>query len=225
MRGSAYPTRMIRPLRIAALLLVPVAALAGCSHSDPSSAEASASATDDAAMDASATDDAVTGTPDPATVPTVDTTPVPTTTESEAAVDSGDLSSDELPPQGLDQSAALDDGLNVRIDGIKAADITAGPGEVGGAGIVVSVTVGNSTDAEISLSGLVVNVTYGADNVPASPVESASDTVPASLAAGDASTIEYGFIIPVEERGSVSIIVDSGSQARAAVFQGEAPAS
>lgn len=215
---------MIRPLRIAALLLVPVAALAGCSHSDPSSAEASASATD-AAMDASATDDAVTGTPDPATVPTVDTTPVPTTTESEAAVDSGDLSSDELPPQGLDQSAALDDGLNVRIDGIKAADITAGPGEVGGAGIVVSVTVGNSTDAEISLSGLVVNVTYGADNVPASPVESASDTVPASLAAGDASTIEYGFIVPVEERGSVSIIVDSGSQTRAAVFQGEAPTS
>ena len=47
-------------------------------------------------------------------------------------------------------------------------------------------------------------------------------TVPASLAAGDASTIEYGFIVPVEERGSVSIIVDSGSQARAAIFQGEA---
>ena len=206
---------MIRPLRIAALLLVPVAALAGYSHSDPSSAEASASATDDA----------VTGTPDPATVPTVDTTPVPTTTESEAAVDSGDLSSDELPPQDLSQAAALDDGLNVQIAGIRAADIAAAPGEVGGAGIIVSVTVGNSTDAEISLSGLVVNVTYGADNVPASPVESASDTVPASLAAGDASTIEYGFIVPVEERGSVSIIVDSGSQARAAVFQGEAPAS
>ena len=223
MGECAYPAPMNRPLRITALVLLPLtmagAVLTGCSRSESPAADASASAEPSDAPETS------TGTPDPAAVPTVATTPVPTTTESEAAVDSGDLSSDELPPQGLDQSAALDDGLNVRIDGIKAADITAGPGEVGGAGIVVSVTVGNSTDAEISLSGLVVNVTYGADNVPASPVESASDTVPASLAAGAASTIEYGFIVPVEERGSVSIVVDSGSQARAAVFQGEAPTS
>ena len=66
---------MIRPLRIAALLLVPIvvpaAALAGCSHSDPSSTGASASAE-------TATDDPVVGTPEPTTVPTVDTTPVPT---------------------------------------------------------------------------------------------------------------------------------------------------
>jgi len=213
---------MIRPLRIAALLLVPIvvpaAALAGCSHSDPSSTGASASAE-------TATDDPVVGTPEPTTVPTVDTTPAPTTAESAAAVDSGDLSSDELPPQDLSQAAALDDGLNVQIAGIRAADIAAAPGEVGGAGIVVSVTVGNSTDSEISLSGLVVNVTYGADSVPALASESASDAVPASLAPGQAATIEYGFVVPVEERGSISIVVDSGSQSRAAVFQGEAPTS
>lgn len=70
-----------------------------------------------------------------------------------------------------------------------------------------------------------VTVTYGADAVPADAVEGASDVVPASLAPGQGIVVEYGFVVPVEERGSVSVVVDSGAESRAAVFQGEAPTS
>ena len=86
-------------------------------------------------------------------------------------------------------------------------------------------TVGNNTNEEMSLSGLVVNVSYGADGVPASPVESASDALPASLSPGQAIVVEYAFVVPVDERGSVSVTVDPGADSRAAVFQGEAPTS
>jgi len=113
----------------------------------------------------------------------------------------------------------------VQIGALRAADIAAAPGEIGGAGIIVPVTVGNSTGQDISLSGLVVTVTYGADAVPADAVEGASDVVPASLAPGQGIVVEYGFVVPVEERGSVSVVVDSGAESRAAVFQGEAPTS
>ena len=166
-------------------------------------------------------------------MPTVATTapPSPTATESAPATDSadgddsGDSAPGELPAQGLDQAAALDNGLNVQIGALRAADIAAAPGEIGGAGIIVPVTVGNSTGQDISLSGLVVTVTYGADAVPADAVEGASDVVPASLAPGQGIVVEYGFVVPVEERGSVSVVVDSGAESRAAVFQGEAPTS
>jgi len=224
---SAYPAPMIRPVRIAALALLPVlpiALIAGCSHSKPS---------DDPSATAEATDSS--GTPDPTSVPSVATpaSPSPAATESEPAAtedsnesnESEDQGGDELPAQGLDQAAALDDGLAVQIGALRATDLEAGPGEIGGSGIVVPVTVGNSTGSDLSLSGLVVTLTYGADAVPASPVDSASDAVPASIAPGDAVVLEYGFVVPVDQRGSVSVVVDSGAGSRAAVFQGEAPTS
>ena len=113
----------------------------------------------------------------------------------------------------------------MQIGALRATDLTAGPGEIGGAGIIVPVTVGNNTNEEMSLSGLVVNVSYGADGVPASPVESASDALPASLSPGQAIVVEYAFVVPVDERGSVSVTVDPGADSRAAVFQGGAPTS
>ena len=166
---SAYPAPMIRPVRIAALALLPVlpiALIAGCSHSKPS---------DDPSATAEATDSS--GTPDPTSVPSVATpaSPSPAATESEPAAtedsnesnESEDQGGDELPAQGLDQAAALDDGLAVQIGALRATDLEAGPGEIGGSGIVVPVTVGNSTGSDLSLSGLVVTLTYGADAVPA----------------------------------------------------------
>ena len=216
---SAYPAPMIRPVRIAALALLPVlpiALIAGCSHSKPS---------DDPSATAEATDSS--GTPDPTSVPSVATpaSPSPAATESEPAATEDSNESNESEDQGGDQAAALDDGLAVQIGALRATDLEAGPGEIGGSGIVVPVTVGNSTGSDLSLSGLVVTLTYGADAVPASPVDSASDAVPASIAPGDAVVLEYGFVVPVDQRGSVSVVVDSGAGSRAAVFQGEAPTS
>ena len=165
----------------------------------------------------------VAGTPDPTVVPDVTAAPAPTSTASDPADEQTDASGepeadDQLTPQGLDQPAGLDDGLAVQIGALRATDLTA-------AGIIVPVTVGNNTNEEMSLSGLVVNVSYGADGVPASPVESASDALPASLSPGQAIVVEYAFVVPVDERGSVSVTVDPGADSRAAVFQGEAPTS
>ena len=231
MGECAYPAPMNRPLRITALVLLPLtmagAVLTGCSRSESPAADASASAEPSDAPETS------TGTPDPAAVPTVATTapPSPTATESAPATDSadgddsGDSAPGELPAQGLDQAAALDNGLNVQIGALRAADIAAAPGEIGGAGIIVPVTVGNSTGQDISLSGLVVTVTYGADAVPADAVEGASDVVPASLAPGQGIVVEYGFVVPVEERGSVSVVVDSGAESRLNRLRGRASTS
>ena len=122
---SAYPAPMIRPVRIAALALLPVlpiALIAGCSHSKPS---------DDPSATAEATDSS--GTPDPTSVPSVATpaSPSPAATESEPAAtedsnesnESEDQGGDELPAQGLDQAAALDDGLAVQIGALRATDL------------------------------------------------------------------------------------------------------
>lgn len=224
-RPGAYPASVTRPTRLAALFLLPAALLAGCSHSGTPAADETADAEESVNSP-----EPVAGTPDPTVVPDITAAPAPTSTASDPADEQTDASGepeadDQLTPQGLDQPAGLDDGLAVQIGALRATDLTAGPGEIGGAGIIVPVTVGNNTNEEMSLSGLVVNVSYGADGVPASPVESASDALPASLSPGQAIVVEYAFVVPVDERGSVSVTVDPGADSRAAVFQGEAPTS
>jgi len=69
---------------------------------------------------------------------------------------------------------------------MQAKDFASGPGEVGGAGVLVPVTVTNKSSQDLPLASVLsptVNYGEGA-GTPASEIVSASDAVPATLAAG-----------------------------------------
>lgn len=212
-------------------------ALAGCGSSADSrtdataattaaapSAAASASASAPASQGASASAEATPPeqTADPAPAPQSPSAPG-TSGIDQSAVEKGDLSADQLDAVGLDKSVTVQGSASVQIGQLRAETLSAGPGEVGGAGIVVPVTVSNTSGSELSLSGLVVNVSYGPDRTPAEEITSASDVIPASLAPGETQSIERAFVIPADSRGQVRVEVDLGADYPTAVFDGPAP--
>ncbi|WP_244925039.1 hypothetical protein [Actinomyces bowdenii] len=161
-------------------------------------------------------------TPDPTAAPESPVVPSASGVDP-GAVERGDLSADQLDAVGTDQAVTVNEAASVQIGQMRSQELEAGPGEVGGAGVVVPVTVSNTSSEPLSLSGLVVTVTYGADGAPAEEVASVSDVIPASLAAGESQSIERAFTIPAEGRGQVRVVVDLGADYPAAVFEGPAP--
>lgn len=210
----AYPGLVSTSRRTSLLFLLSACLILtpGCSGADDPSPDASSSGP-------------VVGTPDPTTAPTAVSTPPSADAQAEAQVEEGDLSADLLGAVALGEAVALDDGLVVSAGGLSATDVAAGPGEIGGPGIVVPVTVSNATQADMPLEGLVVSLEYGPESTPAPQALSASDMVPEVLSPGQAVVIEMVFAVPFEGRDQVRVVVDSGAESRAAVFEGQAPSS
>ena len=140
------------------------------------------------------------------------------------AVETGDLSKDEYPEVGLDKSVRVDGDLVISLGQMQAKDFASGPGEVGGAGILVPVTVTNKSGQDLPLASVLsTTVNYGEGaGTPASEIVSASDAVPATLAAGQTVTVNRAFVIPAEGRGNVKVVVDLGAGRGAATFRGSA---
>ena len=140
------------------------------------------------------------------------------------AVETGDLSKDEYPEVGLDKSVRVDGDLVISLGQMQAKDFASGPGEVGGAGILVPVTVTNKSSQDLPLASVLsTTVNYGEGaGTPASEIVSASDAVPATLAAGQTVTVNRAFVIPAEGRGNVKVVVDLGAGRGAATFRGSA---
>lgn len=206
-------------------------ALTGCGSNGDGRADATSAAPSSGAATATASGAATTAagdptpqveTPDPAAAPESPVAPSASGVDP-GAVERGDLSADQLDAVGIDQAVTVNEAASVQIGQMRSQELEAGPGEVGGAGVVVPVTVSNTSSEPLSLSGLVVTVTYGADGVPAEEVTSVSDIVPASLAAGETQSIERAFTIPADGRGQVRVVVDLGADYPAAVFEGPAP--
>lgn len=217
MHPHSYTVWPVKMIRCAGALILPLLLVAACSNStDTTSADASAAST--AAPTQS--------TARPAAVPTGAVIPSPAPDDREQALAEGDLSADWLDPVELTQPVALEDSATVAIGELSSRHLDAAlPDEVSGDGIIIPVTVANTGAEELSLTGLVVTVAAGEEDVPASQMLSASDQIPASLASGEAVTIDMAFVVPQELRGEISIVVDLGAQTRAAVFQGAAPTS
>ena len=140
------------------------------------------------------------------------------------AVETGDLSKDEYPEVGLDKSVRVDGDLVISLGQMQAKDFASGPGEVGGAGVLVPVTVTNKSSQDLPLASVLsTTVNYGEGaGTPASEIVSASDAVPATLAAGQTVTVNRAFVIPAEGRGNVKVVVDLGAGRGAATFRGAA---
>ena len=140
------------------------------------------------------------------------------------AVETGDLSKDEYPEVGLDKSVRVDGDLVISLGQMQAKDFASGPGEIGGAGILVPVTVTNKSGQDLPLASVLsTTVNYGEGaGTPASEIVSASDAVPATLAAGQTVTVNRAFVIPAEGRGNVKVVVDLGAGRGAATFRGSA---
>ena len=140
------------------------------------------------------------------------------------AVETGDLSKDEYPEVGLDKSVRVDGDLVISLGQMQAKDFASGPGEVGGAGVLVPVTVTNKSSQDLPLASVLsTTVNYGEGaGTPASEIVSASDAVPATLAAGQTVTVNRAFVIPAEGRGNIKVVVDLGADRGAATFRGAA---
>ena len=140
------------------------------------------------------------------------------------AVETGDLSKDEYPEVGLDKSVRVDGDLVISLGQMQAKDFASGPGEVGGAGVLVPVTVTNKSSQDLPLASVLsTTVNYGEGaGTPASEIVSASDAVPATLAAGQTVTVNRAFVIPAEGRGNIKVVVDLGAGRGAATFRGAA---
>ncbi len=213
-------------------LALPVAlilALGACSSDKPQDTTPSATPTAEAAS-ASATPTAsatpsTTGEPLPTaseTTPAEQSAAPQQATPDASALAKGDISADELPPVAPGQTSSVD-GADIALGTMRSETLQAGPGETGGAGVVIPVTITNNTGSDLSLSGLVVTVAYGADKAPAAELASASGAVPASVAPGQTQTVEKAFTIPASGRGQVHIVVDLGPDHAAATFDGAAP--
>jgi hypothetical protein len=133
---------------------------------------------------------------------------------------------DEPPPSrpavALDETAEAGDGVTASITSVEAIDGTAtGPGNVAGPALRVTVRVDNGTDGPVSLGGVSVDLTYGEDLVPASPLgDPSAAPFTGTIAPGEGAEGVYVFSIPVEDRGSVTLSVGYQAGAPIMVFTG-----
>ncbi|WP_162933939.1 hypothetical protein [Actinomyces lilanjuaniae] len=227
------------PARVPALLLlaaVPAFLLTACSQDegrDSASASPSSSVAAQASEGASSSGASSEASPAAEETPSPVGTPDSAAPEEEAvtpgrsgvdeeAVAAGDLSADQLDAVTTDEAVTVEDVATVSIDPISATELEAGPGEIGGPGVVVPVKVTNTSDSALSLAGMVTTLTYGSGAAPAGEVGLASDEVPASLAPGETLVIERAFSVPAEGLDSLQVVVDLGADYPAAVFEGAA---
>jgi hypothetical protein len=168
-------------------------------------------ATDDAA--AAASTSAATDTSVPSPLPT------PTPTGPTGVVDQPPAALPEVP---LDASAAVGNGIVAALPKIDAIEGTGtGPGNIAGPALRVTVRIKNGTSEAVSLGGVAVNMSYGADKTPASPLDDPSrQPFDGMLAAGASADGVYVFSVPKDARGTVTVEVGYQAGAPLLLFTG-----
>ena len=127
------------------------------------------------------------------------------TAPSDQATDAG---TNRLPTVPPGESEEVAPGIVVSADALKNVSITgAGPGELSGPGISVTVHVDNDTDAEVDLGGFAVNAYYG--KVPAIPsLGSSADQLAGELAPGGSASGVYLFVKPDGSTGALRLEIE-----------------
>ena len=145
--------------------------------------------------------------------------PTPTPTGPTGVVDQPPAA---LPQVPLDGSAAVGNGIVATLPKIEAIQGTAsGPGNIAGPALRVTVRIQNGTAAAVSLDGVAVNMYYGADKTPASPLDDKS-RLPFSgmLDAGKSADGVYVFTVPADQRDAITVEVGYQAGAPLLLFTG-----
>ena len=155
------------------------------------------------------------------------TAPLPPTsapTEPVEPTANGDEPPPALPAVPLDGTGAVGNGIEATITSIEAIDGTAvGPGNIGGPALRVTVRILNGTAQDVSLDGVAVNASYGADDTPASPLDDPSRAPFAgTVSPGAAGEGVYVFRVPPEARDLVTVEVGYEAGAPLLIFTGPA---
>lgn len=114
-----------------------------------------------------------------------------------------------LAPVGLTDPADAGDGVTVAVTGIESFTSDAsGIGNIAGPALRVTVRVTNGTGADLSVDAVSVNLSYGADATPGSPLDDSSQrTFSGTVAPGGSADGVYVFSVPEGERDVVSVEV------------------
>ncbi|OFI38960.1 hypothetical protein BIU82_16790 [Arthrobacter sp. SW1] len=129
------------------------------------------------------------------------------------------------PAVPLTEKKTVRNGVTATITGLQAVDGEArGVGEIAGPALRFTVTVSNGTASALKLGTALVNVSYGADDSPASPLSGPGATeFPLSVAAGASASSTLVFAVPLDQRGKVRISFSLDALTPIAVFEGQAP--
>jgi hypothetical protein len=147
--------------------------------------------------------------------------PLPTPTPT-GPTDVVDQPPPALPEVALDATAAVGNGIVATLPKIESIEGSAvGPGNIAGPALRVTVRIENGTADAVSLDGVAVNMSYGTDRTPASPLDDPSRRpFGGLLAAGDSADAIYVFSVPAGARDSVTIEVGYQAGAPLLLFTG-----
>ena len=164
--------------------------------------------------------------PSGAASPTTGGTAASSSESSPAATSPGDAGAlpPRLPAVGLDQQAAVGDGVSASLVALDAVQGTAhGPGNIAGPALRVTVRMVNGTSAPIELDGVSIELTYGRADAPASPLDDPSAApFTGTLAPGGSAEGTYVFTVPEDQRQVVTVAVGYRAGAPFMVFTGSA---
>lgn len=193
------------------VLVVLVVALTGRGGGDatgPAASGSSAAAASSSAASGSALPPPTNPpTPEP-TGPTADATALPPT----------------LDPVGLDDEAAVGDGVTGRLVSIEAVQGDGeGVGNVDGPSLLVTVELTNGTDGPLSFDAAVVEAYTGPDLAPATLLDDAqASPLRGTAAPGESLTGSYVFFVPEDQRDDVTVQIGYQAGAPYLVFTGSA---
>ena len=157
-------------------------------------------------------------------LPTATLPPPPPTPEPTGPTEDAAALPPSLAPVALTEEAAVGNGVTATVEDLEAVQGSAqGPGQVAGPAVRVTVRIVNGTGAPLSLDAVAVDVTYGPDATPASPLEDPS-TVPftGTVAPGAAAVGVYVATVPADRRQAVTVAVGYQAGAPYLVFTGPA---
>jgi hypothetical protein len=172
---------------------------------------------DGTALDGSAAGASTSGVPADETVSPMPPTPTPT-----GPTEDVDAPPPSLPEVPIDAPAAVGNGIVAAIASVEAIDGSAvGPGNIAGPALRLTVRIDNGTGRAVSLDGVAVNLYYGADRTPASPLDDPS-RVPFSgmVDPGAAGEGVYVFSVPTDVRDRVTVEVGYQAGAPLLLFTG-----
>jgi hypothetical protein len=167
------------------------------------------------------------GTGSPATTSPAESSPsagaAPTAAGPTVAVPA-DLVPPSLAPVGLQDRSTGEDGVAASITTLEAIQGEGrGPGNISGPALRVTVRIDNGTGAPVSLDGVGVELSYGADLTPASPLnDSSAAPFHGTVDQGGSATGVYVFSVPENARDSVTISVGYRAGTPYLVFRGSA---